>query len=220
MTEKPESGKKEVLVILGKRGSGKSTLAQDLVKDKSRLLIYDSTGHDYDEGVIITHYAELLDYLIGQERKAFRVTYKPLHAERDFDAVCEVVKRLGRLTFLVDECDLYATPSFTPENFLWILKLGRHRDIEVVCVSRRPAEMSRNVTAQAEQFFVFKTTEPRDIMYLKGFIDGAEKIKTLDIYSFLWYNKGDEKICAKVGASCAPAKKEMPVNSGLTARTV
>jgi len=214
---KESKEQKEVKVILGKRGSGKSTLARELVKDGPRLIIYDSTGHDYAEGVIITDYDALLDYLIRQEQKTFRVTYKPLHSERDFEPVCKIIKRLGNVSFLVDECDLYATPAFTPENFLWILKIGRHKDIEVVCISRRPAEMSRNITAQAEQFFIFRTTEPRDIAYLKGFVDGAEKIISLDNYEYLWYNKGMEKICNKVRVSGA-REKQVPVNSGLTAQ--
>jgi AAA+ ATPase superfamily predicted ATPase len=183
----------EVVVILGKRGSGKTTLARKLSEKHNRVIFYDSTGHDYQDGVICYEIKELFDYLERVENfEKFRVTFKPLHAERVFPMFCKICRHLKNLCVVIDEVDLYASATGDiDENFLWLVKIGRHSDISMVCVSRRPAEMSRNITAQARQFYIFNSTEPRDIAFLKAVIGNeAEKIILLDNFSFLHYNNG------------------------------
>jgi len=50
------------------------------------------------------------------------------------------------------------------------MRRGRHFGVAVVACTRRPAELSRNVTAFASDMYVFRTQEPRDLVYLTGYL--------------------------------------------------
>jgi len=47
----------------------------------------------------------------------------------------------------------------------------------------RPAELSRNVTAFASDMYVFRTQEPRDLVYLTGYLgrDAAAVVEELPL---------------------------------------
>lgn len=185
----------KVIVVFGKRGSGKSTLAKKLVADRKRLVIYDSLG-EYTDGVIFYDFESLLTFFDKTKSKNFRVIYQPKNPLEEFASICLLVVSLEDVCFLVEEVDLYATPTKIDSEFANVIQRGRHFDIDIIGISQRPASVSRLITSQAKDIYTFKMTEPRDIDYL-CFTCGADfkVVKDLKPYFYLAYIDG--KIVSK-----------------------
>lgn len=187
--------KSNITIIFGKRGSGKSTLTKKLALPEPRLIIFDTLGEYDKEGVVITNILDLLYYLKKNHHKKFKIVFCPLDLQINFNYVCEAIYTIGKLTFAIEEVDAFCSPFSTPLEFQKIIRYGRHRDISIIANTRRPVEMSRLLSSQANRIISFVQHEPRDIAYLKSIIGpDADKLKDLKEYSYLEYNNGQIKI--------------------------
>jgi len=187
LKDKPE---KIILIIFGKRGSGKTILAKNKVRDRWRLLIYDTLG-EYSTGVIVTDLNELKEIWGKIYRGNFRITYQPVDPEGDFDAVCREVALCGDLTFLVEELDRFARPLAMSRQFKEIVQRGRHHRVELIGVTQRPHGIDKLLTSQAKQMCIFNTTEPRDIDYFKDVVGYKVVMKIADLKEFEYVNWRD-----------------------------
>lgn len=89
-------------------------------------------------------------------------------------------------TLVLDEADgfsLEAAPCFD-----YLVRYGRNRNIDLLTGCRRPAEISRNITAGANRVYAFRTQEPRDIEYFEKTVFGekAEELMQVEPYSGLY----------------------------------
>jgi len=189
---------KIIILIFGKRGSGKSVLAKKTVRDKKRLLIYDSMG-EYTDGVIVQDLNQLRDYWGKVYRGNFRIIYQPVDPVCDFNSVCCEVCLCEDLTFLVEEIALYSKPLTLSPEFLEVIQRGRHHRIELIGTSQRPNCIDRMLTSQAKQMCIFNTTEPRDIEYFKSTIgyEAVKKIAALEQYEYVNYRDGIDELEVK-----------------------
>lgn len=172
------SDRPPVRFVCGIRGHGKSTMARQLVVAAPRLLAYDPFGEHDALALAYNDLVDFLDYAESLDR--FRVGLAEAGHEEDFCALALVIgRRLQQeqpprpLLVLLEEADLIARPGQESPVFQDLVARGRHEGIELVCVSRRPAEVSRLITSQAEFFYCFRTQEPRDVTYLRGYIGEA-----------------------------------------------
>jgi len=191
---------KIIRLSMGRRGSGKSYLAKSLVQDQQRVLVYDTLG-EYEDGVIIEDIQSLNSFWLKVYRGNFRIVYQPVDPEGDFDYVCRLVYECCDMTFLVEELDRYAKPLAMSLPMKEIVQRGRHRNIELIGTTQRPANIDRLVTSQAKEFFIFNTTEPRDIAYFKETLGNEvlELIEHLEEYEYVrWRDKSDELTIEKV----------------------
>lgn len=104
-----------------------------------------------------------------------------------FPYICQFVKQTGKCTFLIDEIDMVSSPTTIPKELDYLLRYGRHHEIDIIGTARRPAEVHRNLTANSDDIYVYQTHEPRDLTYLQKFID-VEKVSGLPQYECLHYN--------------------------------
>jgi len=186
-----------VRFVCGIRGHGKTTMARQLVAAAPRLLAYDPFGEHDALGL---DYGELVDYLdYVDSLDAFRVGLREAGREEDFCALALVVGRrlqqeqpARQLVVLLEEADLVARPGQEPPVFQDLVARGRHAGIELIAVSRRPAEVSRLITSQAEFFYVFRTQEPRDVTYLRSYIgeSAAAATQQLDAFHYVAWQGG------------------------------
>jgi hypothetical protein len=186
-----------VRFLCGIRGYGKSTMARALVAPAPRLLAFDPfSEHD----ALALDFGDLEDFLdTTPDLGAFRVSLREAGHEEGFCGLALATARLlqkehppGGLTVLLEEADLVARPGQEPPVFQDLVARGRHDGIELVCVSRRPAEVSRLITSQAEFFYVFRTQEPRDVTYLRGYIGEAAALAAqhLDKFHYVAWSGG------------------------------
>lgn len=185
--------KAEVAVYLGKRGSGKSSLARARIRESERVVIYD-TLEEYPAPVIISNPRELLEYLQGRQK--FKVAYRPFRPEKEFGWVCRVLFNIGNLLFVAEEVDQYSSAHGADVWFNNLLRRGRHRQVEMICISRRPAEIPRDLTANVYRMVAFRTSEPRDVDYFRRVMgDMAHALRNLpELTGIEWRDTGEMRV--------------------------
>lgn len=151
---------------MGKTGSGKTVRALKLIEDRPRVVIFDTLGHDYTDGVVFYDLAALKAFWLKIYQGKFRLIYRPANDVEEFDEVCNLAYKCGNLVLVAEELDLFAPPRQLTPGIRHILKRGRHADITFIGITQRPYGIDRTVTALANEVYVFKTDEPRDIRYL------------------------------------------------------
>jgi len=189
---------KLIRLVFGKRGSGKSVLARSLIHNQNRYVIYDTLG-EYTAGVTICDLDTLKRFWLKVYQRNFRIVYQPLDPDAEFDAVCELVWECQDMTFLVEEIDQYCQLHRMSPEMKNIVQRGRHRHIELIGVTQRPANIDRLLTSQTKEMYILSMTEPRDIAYFKDAINGniEEKIEALEQYQYVHWQENEEEL--KIG---------------------
>jgi hypothetical protein len=176
-----------ITLILGQTGSGKTTLAKKLTETEPRLLILDHTNLEYRNGIILKSLSDLTDYTKKMQPEKFRLILR-FSDDDEVAAALEYAWELGDLTVLAEEVDTICSPYQIDEALEKMVKYGRHRNIQLVAVSRRPAEVNRLLSAMAGEIISFRQTEAVDLEYLKkrGFND--EELRNLERFQYLTVN--------------------------------
>lgn len=181
----------EIVLILGRRGEGKTTLSKLLIKKRSRVVVWDTLGEYQATVVGFDSLSSLHSYIVEKER--FKVSYIPGvggGTTEEFDNFCKYIWALSEyreLTLVVEEVDQVSSPGYVPPYFNTILRLGRHRGLRLICISRRASEVPKLLTSQTTHFISFSQKENRDIDYLRRYwsSDIVLKLKILPKFSYL-----------------------------------
>ena len=170
----------KVVLIIGKRGSGKSYLANKVLRDRSRLFVYDCMG-DFNEGVLFAYnqFAGLSRFWRSHYKGSFRLIYRPLWPANQLELPAAMAWELGNMTFVIEEAAECCQPNQVKDSVAKLVRMGRHRNIEVVAITQRPYELDIMFRSQAKVMLVFNTTEPRDREWLRKVI-GPEIEAKLD----------------------------------------
>jgi hypothetical protein len=189
---------KIITLIFGKRGSGKSFLGKKLIAGHKRYLVYDTLG-EYIDGVVIESFDVLKLFWGSTYVKDFRIIYRPLDPEREFEKICDLVWNLGNMTFLIEEVDCFCKPQSICMPFGSIIQRGRHRNITLIGVTQRPHGIARLLTSQAKQMCIFNTTEPRDVDYFRQVVGDClvERVTALKQYEYIEWLDGREELVVK-----------------------
>lgn len=182
----------EISVVYGQRGSGKTTKAQSLVAGCRRLLVYDTLGHDYGNGLVCSDRATFERIWLKTYRQNFRLVYRPADPQGEFAEVCRLAYACGNLAFVVEEVDLFFTGSKCDPAFTDIIVRGRHEGIELFAVTQCPTGFGPLLRSQAHNWYVFRTREPQHVEYLKKRLAGVDPahIIGLDKYEYIKYVDG------------------------------
>lgn len=164
------------------KGSGKTYLTRQLVARAPRLLVLDETG-DYAGGDLVTFTdpPELARAMVAPAWR-YRLAADLSDAGRRAYLEGEIPDEIAQLggiaawlawaasdcVLVLDELADYCSPDYTPANIKLLASKGRHRRVSLLGTSRRPAEISRHVSAMADLVFAFHTEEQRDLDYLRS----------------------------------------------------
>lgn len=177
-----------IYYVCGKRGSGKTHyVIHNIIPRHTRVIILDSLGYEYNFlGYKISKNFEQFKRVFNKNinKDFFRLVYIPFDDKyQDFFRL--ILKSYDNL-IIIEESDLYCTPYNIDQSLEKLIKYGRHRGIDLCFVSRRPSEVNRLITSQANIIIVFNTTEPRDITYLKYFDKNInKKLKDLKDFEYI-----------------------------------
>jgi len=164
-----------IICVVGRKGSGKSHLIKGAIAEaRSRswfFFIWDPMGEysDVPRENTFTDTDDAEEFFDWSRKEPawsegwMARFISHFNMEDDFESVCDLVYRRGRLTFVVEEVPLLCEPGYAPPNFDRLIRLGRHRGVNLVCIGQRLAEFSRRLTAAADIFYIFGTKEPRDL---------------------------------------------------------
>jgi hypothetical protein len=165
--------------IAGNSGSGKTTLAQRMYLSKyPRVIILDLTG-EWEDKVDATAYTvpDLVQWVRetartrGKWRVALALDKEELPALVGWLVPVPEVKRspilaVGGAALLVDEVDLLAPPGTSSEPIRTLYRRSRHVGLTVVSTTQRPANVSREVSAQSTHAVALTLNENRDVDYM------------------------------------------------------
>lgn len=178
--------KSNKIVIFGKTWSGKTYLCKKLLeKEKGDLIIWDFIG-EYKNGIIFYEFDVFSRYVkeCVKKRKRIKVILR-LHTSF-FQSVCEYVRIIKNVLLVIEETDEVCNPSFIPEGLSQLIRFGRHWNIGLISISKRPASVHRLVTSQADIIYCFKFSEPSDLDYLKIYARiEKEKLSNLKQYEYV-----------------------------------
>ena len=172
-----------IVTVLGKRGSGKTFLTKERIIPELPLPVFilDSLA-EYRGGVVYNSvdawYARLSTDTRGCRRWIFRLT-----EDEQVDLFFKAVWYVEGCSVVIEEADLFCSPFSTTPSLDRLVRYGRHKAITMVFISRRAAEISRNVTAQSDQIITFRQTEPRDIATLNQ-VDSSVDYSALGQYDY------------------------------------
>jgi AAA+ ATPase superfamily predicted ATPase len=183
--EKPQANlKNQISLIFGRKGSGKTTLAMRLISESERphLFISDFLSEYGHLGVIVTSPGELLKSMTRTD-KATYVCQR--FSESEFNQLCEIVYTVGNCLFVIEEVDMVCSPMKISKPFAGLIRYGRHENVDIVAISRRPFDVNRLLTSQADVVYSYRFAEPRDIDYLKALTGcNAEDVTNLEKYHY------------------------------------
>lgn len=166
-----------VICFFGRRGSGKTTVIKGQLQDlKPPVVIIDYLGNFQDlPGVIQTSkISDCIREIQKYQPKMSRENPCIINLKTwDYDLAADYVSAAlwechgGTLVLdEVDGIDMTGAPCFEQ-----LIRYGRNAGpndgVHIITGCRRPAELSKNVTAAANKFYCFQTHEPRDMDYFE-----------------------------------------------------
>lgn len=191
----------EVIFIFGKRGKGKTTLAKQYLRRAPRFMVFDPLCEYGDQGVMIQNTPDLLRVIERFHHRRFNLAFCPdrmttANGEvQEFSYFCRLAAACPRTLALVDEVHSVLSLQRPNEDFSRLLRFSRHKDLSVIAVSHRPADVPRIVTYLATKIYVFQLHEPNDIAYLKKIIGPqAEVVRELLDFHYLLYDAEADQI--------------------------
>jgi len=188
----------KIIILLGRRGCGKTEYAKHILKSLKRYIILDPID-EYKDGLKIYNFDELSNLIMKYRfNDELRLSYTPSFNEDTqicFQGLCKVIYAMGNITFVVEEIGTFMTATSCAKQFLSLVRLSRHKDINLISITQRATDIPRLLRSQATEIISFQQIEPRDLKYLKEFLntDTIEKIRHFKNYEYLSY-QSDGKI--------------------------
>jgi hypothetical protein len=187
-----------LITVFGVRGSGKTTLIAGQIPDmKKPIIIVDILGNEKFDVPGAVHVDQIPE-AINELAKSFE---EPKHSQiivlrtADYNAAidwaCAALRIAKGGTLVIDEGDAFDIPE--APCFDESVRYGRNWGVSMVVGCRRPAEISKNITANANKIYCFITHEPNDLKYFTPvFGDKADELLSLPQFHgiFIDYDKG------------------------------
>lgn len=177
--------KNKIQIIFGKTGSGKTTLAKKLIDDSTRpnLIIWDFLLEYEEFGFVVETPNELI-MILEAKLPTNRIVVRKFTKEQ-FNWLCQAVEHLGNCLFVVEEADFVCSSDYIDNGFGGLLRYGRHYGIDILAITRRPAEINRLLTAMAHNAYSFQFQEPCDVKYISTFFQiEPEVLQKLEMYKY------------------------------------
>lgn len=190
-----------IRTVFGRRGSGKTTLIKNRIRESPRVAAFDITGEYCEIGEVANTAMMFVEALEQRAEKPFRVVFYP-DGEPDwnlaFDYFLRACWAARNLLIVADEIDQLASPTQVPPTLYRNLNMGRHRGLDLIAASRRPANVPRLLTSQSDEIIIFNCSEPNDVKYIQDFAGKqfALACQSLPIHHYLlWdcYGAGGEQ---------------------------
>ena len=188
------------ITVCGMKGTGKSCLEKHgLIPNYERVFIFDTNG-EFDEYPLLGEVKE------GKEPQ-LKVRYEPqTDSPKELDKIATALWAKGNCVLVVSEAELFLPVNGTlPPNIFKIITRGRHRNVGLVCDTRRIANLNKTAFGLSEHCFIFRHFSPTDLDYLKGFIpQDVRGLQSLGDYHFWHYTQGKVEVCSPISI---PKKK-------------
>jgi len=194
MQEKQNS----IITVIGHKGYGKTSLTESLCLLQDKPVIIADPRYQYNikqkRRLFFANVDKFRKYIYNKDDYAKFFKYKLeciIKVDNDnFKELAEIVAKMKKVCFVVDEIDMFFDTRATNKNIMYkIVHYGRHNEIDLITTSRRPANISRNLTSQTDIFYISRLREPSDKKYIKDIfgLKFVDIVGGLDRFTFLKY---------------------------------
>ncbi len=184
--------------IVGRKGSGKSTELRRIMESLPRIVLWDPMAeHSWCPNPMknIVRLREFFRWARGKERFGARfIAHSDLPGA--FDGFANLVYQAGRLVVGVEEVPMISQPNWLPDGFDRLVRLGRHRGIDLVWTAQRMSEVARRLTAATDIFILYAHREPRDVSAIaeRCGVEVADRVSRLGQHEKLVWNALTQEI--------------------------
>ena len=157
----------DVRAYIGATGSGKgvSIRAHLRAARPTRLLVWDPLAEYATFARPCGTLAGVVQAIDKAGAGPFKVAYTiqdGTDQKKAFALLCQVARRAGNLTFLVEELADVTQPSYAPPAWRRITTMGRHAGIAVIAATQRPALVDKAFLGNATYVRCFTLREDSD----------------------------------------------------------
>lgn len=179
------------MVITGMRGYGKSTFFKQLSKGIEYFIVWDTLMEHGDLGVCTNRIEDITQENLKHFKKI--VFQNPDTSLSFFEEFIKAVwENLNNCVVVIEEIDLYANNHYMPDALEKIIKIGRHKGIGLIGITRRIADTSKVLVSQSNYIITFKQWLPQDVDYLKQFVlVNEDVIRNLGKHEYIAYHSGN-----------------------------
>lgn len=177
------AAKLDVRLFFGRGQAGKTYLVQHQLKRLgrgARVLIHDTVAEPgYAQGAHVVETPADLVRLVRDQGGPLRICWRGVAtmAQEAFEFANRVAWAAENFTVVWEEVDSFVDAGRLPEWAFRIVNHGRHRGLRVFACARRPARVSRDLTANATRIVAFHTSEPADVEYLRKYVGQAVAVQ-------------------------------------------
>lgn len=193
-----------LIFAVGQKGAGKSSLIRRWASQHPRTLWLDAVWEEL-EGAPAGSIAYDLDELQALLRDRARHSHWRLifaGARADYPAAVQLLQpvhprapgyaqAVGGVTVVCGEADVLAPNNGRMEESVRdLIHRGRHHRVSLFAAARRPAEVARDLSSQADLLVFFQVAEPRDVQWVRARIGdaAAEAVAALAGHDYLLYH--------------------------------
>lgn len=186
-----------IVGISGQKGFGKSTYLQELVGDENCLCVIDTLGEhrEWCPSCPADDVGEMVE-MLAEPPPSFKWSFllDPTKAEDHLDYLAKAAYRAGDMTFVLEETDYFSSANADCAGVDLLTRYGRHRNINLVWVTRNMAHISRQLTSQTDVFVLFRQSEPLYIETLAKRVspDVALQVEQLPRYEYIIVPKSED----------------------------
>lgn len=181
----------EITVIIGHPGYGKTFLAKTIFTNIDRHLIFD----------VNNEYARNNDPNV-KKYCPFDLNRVIPRGREDVQKFFKLIWTNGNITAGIDEADKFFKKDKDLEGEAYdMIHLHYHRNIGVVAIARRTANLHNDVLAAADHLFIFRTFLASDLDWIRKSIGlDVSQARTLPKRHFLYYSgeTGEIQRCSPV----------------------
>jgi len=153
------------------------------------LIVFDFHGEYLDPRLLRAESLEDLKRFLSENytEKTWAVVWTPKRMSEVpyFLQICYNMKNCWVILEEVNARDIGNVRQPDPV-FLDLVNFGRNRGVSLICVAKRPAQVSRDLTSQADIIISFKQDEPNDIKYLQEFCGKNVEEETTGLSDHEW----------------------------------
>lgn len=193
----------KIYTVIGHKGYGKTVLTEKLaiLTDKPTIIL--DPRFQYEENIrriVFTSVSKFVSWISKKENYKIFMLHKLELVVRtidDAEQLAELVYKMRNITFVIDEIDMFFDTRTNKESYFnKLAQYGRHYEIDIITTSRRPANISRNLTALTDIFYFSRLREPNDKKYIKALLDQeqVEVVANLEKFTFLRIEDEEKEI--------------------------
>ena len=158
-----------IACYFGRKGSGKTTSMQRDARTATRMLVHDPVFQWGSHATQVSDPAALLAIVAKPE---WRVALTDPAVENGA-WLAQVAVACGPCLLVYDECDWSFSAAKVPKELRDAISYSRHYRIDIFGGARRPSDVPRLLTANADRITCHRVVEPRDLDYLTGYAGTA-----------------------------------------------